>query len=78
MLAAVINEPLGFIKDKSLLPKTSAGSIAGMFVTGTILVISQHSPLLGPCLMGLSYLLGLSVVYIVHKRFAARDQQQTH
>lgn len=63
MLAAAANEYFSFTKNKILLPVASIVAFVGMVSTGTILVISTHQGLTGPCIEGLAYLSAIAVVY---------------
>lgn len=73
MLAAVINELVGFVNNKNILPKLSALSFAGLVSTGTALIIINHLPVLGACLEGLLYLSLLAIPYVVFRKLATRS-----
>ena len=78
MLGAAANEFFGFISNSRILPLASAGTFAGMVATGTVLVITTHHGLLGPCIMGLAYLASLSIVYLSAKYIAKKFVKETN
>lgn len=76
MLASVINEWTQRFNLGKLLPELSAISFVGLLTTGTILVISDHLKLVGPCLEGLIYLALLSILYVISLKLPKRSNSK--
>jgi len=76
MLAAIINEWTQRFNLGKLLPELSAISFVGLVTTGTILVISDHLKLVGPCLEGLVYLALLSILYFISVKVPKRSHNK--